>query len=98
MKKYYHATPYKNLESIMLEGILASSYDGVVYLTDRPEDAAKFVYMRGCTDILVLEVSLEEHLVDVSYDHNEKFWGCKAYYCPCSIGRHRITNLIRYQL
>lgn len=98
MKKYYHATPYENLPSIVEKGILVSRFDKVVYLTTSPESAANFVHMRGCKDILVLEVSLEESLVEESFDHNEKFWRCKAYYYPENIDKRRITNLIRYQV
>lgn len=95
-KTYYHATPYHNLESI-LEGGLQAGWDGFVYLTETPEDATKFVTIRGWDDILVVAVDLEDSLVDESFDHNENFFKCKAYIYPDDIPVHGISDYLRYQ-
>ena len=79
-KTYYHATPFENLESIMVKDQeIRKGYDGVVYLTENPGDAAKFLVIRGCRKILVIGVNLEEDLVAESFDHSEAFFKCKAY-------------------
>lgn len=92
---YYHATDYKNLGSILEKGIL-KGYDGFVYLTTSPIDATKFLTIRGCDDILVCKVALEEDLIEESFDHNEKFFRCKAYMYGEDISTDEIINLIRY--
>lgn len=77
-KTYYHATPFENLESIMDQGI-RKSRDGVVYLTEKPEEATRFVVIRGYVDILVCEVQVKEDLVEETFDHSEVFFKCRAY-------------------
>lgn len=79
-KTYYHATPFENLESIMVKDQeIRRGCDGVVYLTEKPEDAVKFLIIRGYTKILVIGVDLEEDMVSESFDHSEAFFKCKAY-------------------
>lgn len=84
-KTYYHATPFENLESIMKDQEIHRGCDGVVYLTDKPKDAVKFLAIRGYTKILVLGINLEEDLVEESFDHSEAFFKCKAYMYPENI-------------
>lgn len=84
LKSYYHATPFENLGSIISEGI-HTGYDGVVYLTEKPYEAARFVAIRGCKKILVIEVIVEENMVKESFDHNEQLFRCKAYTYPKDI-------------
>jgi len=96
-KTYYHATPYENLESIMDQGILRGS-DGVVYLTERPEDAAKFVAIRGCRKILVLGIEIYEDMVEESFDHSQAFFRCKAYTYSDDIPADEITEFLKYEL
>ena len=95
-KTYYHATPYENLESIMDQGI-RKGYDGVVYLTEKHDEAARFVAIRGCKKILVLGIELEEDLVSESFDHSEAFFRCKAYMYPENIPANEITEFKRYE-
>lgn len=95
-RTYYHATPFENLDSITDQG-LHRGCDGVVYLTERPEEAARFVIIRGCRKILVLGVVLEENLVSKSFDHNEKFFGCRAYSYPYDISAREITEFLKYE-
>ena len=92
-KIYYHATPFENLESILEKGIRRGC-DGVVYLTEKPEEAARFVAIRGHMKILVLGVELEEDMVSESFDHNYLFFKCNAYTYPEDIPANEITELI----
>lgn len=62
----YHATPYRNLVDITLDGI-KKSYDGV-YFADSAKAAAGFVALRGETQVAVIPV---ENEVTESFDHNE---------------------------
>lgn len=95
--KYYHATPYENLWSILDKGIKLG-HDRVVYLTDNPKSAAMFLAIRGCKDILVVEVSLSSNKVSESFDHSEAFFKCKAYTYDKPISTSRIKNYFRYDL
>lgn len=95
-KTYYHATPFENLESIMDQG-LHKGCDGVVYLTERPEDAAKFVAIRGYRQILVLGVELEESMISESFDHSFAFFKCEAYTYPDDIPADEITEFLKYE-
>lgn len=97
LKTYYHATPYENLNSIMEKGILKGC-DGVVYLTEKPEDAAKFVAIRGHKKILVLGIEFEEGLVGESFDHSFSFFGCEAYIYPEDIPADEITEFLKYEI
>ncbi len=96
-KTYYHATLFENLESIMDQG-LHKGCDGVVYLTEKPEEAARFVLVRGCTDILVCEVQVSEDLVEEMFDHNPKFFKCRAFGYSDDISPDNITEYIRYTI
>ena len=97
IKTYYHATSFENLESIMNQG-LHKGCDGVVYLAEKPEEAVRFIVIRGCKKILVLGIELEEALVDESFDHNEAFFKCKAYTYADDIPADEITEFLRYEL
>lgn len=96
MKKYYHATPFENFESIARQGILKSKFEGVVFLAEKPEEAARFLAIRLCREILVCEVELDESLVEESFDHNEAFFKCKAYMYHDDIAPEEITDYLKY--
>jgi len=96
LKTYYHATPYENLESIMDQGILRGC-DGVVYLTEKPYEAARFVVIRGCNKILVLGIEMDENLVKESFDHSQAFFKCRAYTYPEDIPADEITEFLKYE-
>ena len=96
-KTYYHATPFENLESIMDQG-LHKGCDGVVYLTEKPDEAVRFIAIRGCKQILVLGIELEEDLVNESFDHSEAFFKCKAYSYEDDIPADEITEFLKYEL
>ena len=95
-KTYYHATPFENLESIIDQGI-RKGYDGVIYLAEKPEEAARFVAIRGCRKMLVLGIELEEDLVNESFDHSQAFFKCKAYYYSDDIPVDEITEFLTYE-
>lgn len=97
LKTYYHATPYENLESILDQGILRGS-DGVVYLTEQPDEAARFVAIRGYKKILVLGVEMEENLIEESFDHSQLFFKCRAYMFQGDIPADEITEFLSYDL
>lgn len=82
MKQFYHATDFANLESIFLDGILAKNPEGLVYLAETAEDAAKFVLLRGYTHILAVKVEIPDELeanISESFDHSQKFFKCRAF-------------------
>lgn len=95
-KTYYHATPFENLQSILEKGILRGC-DGVVYLTEKPDEALRFLRIRFYNDLLVCEVKLNENKVEESFDHNEAFFKCKAYAYSEDINPTKITNMYRYK-
>ena len=97
LKTYYHATPFENLESIMDQGIIRGC-DGVVYLAEEPEDAAKFVAIRGVRTILVLGIEIEENMVEESFDHSYSFFGCEAYMYKGDIPADDVTEFRKYEL
>lgn len=98
LRKYYHATPYENLESIVYHKGILKGCDGMVYLTDSPESAATFVAIRGCKDILVIEVLLDDSKVEESFDHSPAFFKCRAWMHKGTIIPEYIQRLIRYNL
>lgn len=69
---YYHATSYENLASIVVDGI-KSGMEGVVYLTKERDDALKFLAIRGCHDILTVEVLIDSEKVEETFDHSLQF-------------------------
>lgn len=97
MKYYYHATPMQNYYSISDIGILRGN-DEVTYLTEKPEEAVRFIAIRGYKEILVCKVWLDENLVEESFDHNENFFKCKAYTYPFDIGIDQIHDYIGYEV
>lgn len=97
-KTYYHATPFENLESIMVtDQEIRKGCDGVVYLTEKPNDAVKFLVIRGYTKILVIGVDLEEDMVSESFDHSEAFFKCKAYTYPENISMDCFVNVQTFE-
>ena len=94
LKSYYHATPFSNLNSILEKGIKVG-IDGVVYLTEEPDEAVRFVAIRGFKKILVIEVEVEEDMVEESFDHNFNFFKCKAFVYPNNISVSEFGGNIR---
>lgn len=96
MKTFYHATPFENLDSIIDKGILKSRYDGLVYLTEKPEEAVRFLAIRLCREILVCEVEVDESLIEETFDHSNVFFKCRAYGYKGDIKPTAITNFVKY--
>ena len=94
LKSYYHATPFENLNSIFKKGI-TRGIDGVVYLAEKPEEAARFVAIRGFDKILVIEVELEDDMVEESFDHSQAFFKCRAFMYPHDISINEFGDNIR---
>lgn len=78
MSRYFHATDFQNLCSIMEQG-LKLSYDGVVYLCEKAEDALKFAVIHCIPKILVIEVDVDDSNIVETFDHSEVFFKCKCY-------------------
>ena len=76
--KFYHATNFSNISSIIDEGLVPGA-DGIIYLADSFVNAVKFVILRGYKRILVCEVELDESQVEETFDHSSTFFQCKSY-------------------
>ena len=61
-KKYYHAATPETMEKIIADGVVKRGWDGCVYLCEKPQDAAKFVAIRGHDEVAVIEVILPANL------------------------------------
>lgn len=97
MKKcFYHATPFENLCSILDKGIKVG-HDGIVYLTETPEDAVKFLRIRLYNDVLVVCVELEECDVHETFDHSQAFFKCRAFGYPKDIMPNQMGEMLRYK-
>lgn len=95
---YYHATDMRNLGSILSEG-LKTGPDGIVYLTDTPQNALKFVMLRMVPEILVVAVkesSLDKELLEESFDHSQEFFKCRAWGYMGSIESDILENYRKY--
>lgn len=78
-KKYYHAATPETMEKIIADGVVKRGWDGCVYLCEKPQDAAKFVAIRGHDEVAVIEVILPANKVKESFDHSVQFFQCKAF-------------------
>ena len=72
-KKYYHAATPETMEKIIADGVVKRGWDGCVYLCEKPQDAAKFVAIRGHDEVAVIEVILPANKVKESFDHSVQF-------------------------
>ena len=82
IKYFYHATSKDNLGNILSNGIKRDKIERVVYLTDKGEDAVKFLAMRGHTNIIVFKITaskLDKSKIKESFDHSYSFFKCRAY-------------------
>ena len=98
IKKYYHATRFENLMSIMDKGLIPNSFEGITYLTEDSTHAAIFLAVRGIKNILVVEVELDEDNVIEQFDHNRKFFDCRAFGYDKVIPANKITKYIKFEL
>lgn len=79
MKTYYHATLEKNLESIINDGLKRNKIENAIFLCERPEDAAKFLRVRGFTRFVVIPVRVHERFIQESFDHSASFFRCRCW-------------------
>lgn len=105
-KTYYHATPQDNvIGKIMREGILPG-WDGYVYLAESEIDALKFMYMKyfyrsaNAPTMAVIPIVLDDSEVKESFDHNQEWYGCRAWKYkgtiqPCSFPDIKHINSIK---
>lgn len=94
--RYFHATTHENAEKIMQDGVIRRGMDGGVYICKQPLEAARFVAIRGHETGTIFEVELEERKVVEAHDHNEAFFGCKAYMYMDDIPTQKIVKISRY--
>lgn len=100
MQVMYHGTPYSNMMKLMDEGI-KPGYDGIVYLCEKPEDCAKFLYVRGITDIVVFKVKIPrklEHNLQETFDHSQAFFKCRAFGYFGELKPEMIEPVMKYNL
>lgn len=100
MKYYYHATPYENLPSVLCDG-LKPGPDGLVYLCEKPEDCCKFLYVRGCRNILTVRVKVTKRLENTiieTFDHSPDFFKCRAYASTIPVGLDRLDDFRRWNI
>lgn len=99
MKKLYHATTEENLSSILTKGI-RQGLDGLIYLSDTFDHAARFLYFRTAKTIVVFEIDttkLEKNKIKKSYDHSIDFFGCTAWTYSKKIPPEALTlNIMKY--
>lgn len=97
MKTMYHATSEENYRKILNEKLIRMGIDGIIYLCDESRDAAKFPAIRGVDPVYVMEVQVPiPELIEEQFDHNPKFFGCKAYGYPENIPTQFVTDVIVY--
>ena len=96
MRTMYHATDFINLPSIMEKGLFTGC-DGVIYLCEKPEESLRFIFLHGIKEVLVVKVLIEEKMLEESFDHNEQYFGCKAYTYGQNIGLDEIDSFLKYK-
>lgn len=95
-RRYFHATTHENAKKIMQDGVIRKGLEGGVYICKKPLEAARFVAIRGNDTGTILEVELEERKIVEAHDHNEAFFGCKAYMYMDDIPTAKIVKISRY--
>ena len=94
--RYFHATTYANADSIIKDGVIRKGMDGGVYVCKQPLEAARFTVIRGQEEGSIFEVELEDRKVFEAHDHNEAFFGCKAYMYMDDIPTAKVVKISRY--
>lgn len=98
---YYHATLWENYPSIKAEGLrIDKSLDLRIYLCKTADDCKRFFEIRPHLwdkVITVLKLELDESTVFESTDHDEKYFGCKAYYTEQDVPPERIKSFSNYE-
>ena len=79
---YYHATLEENAYSIVSDGEIKPSIEGIVYCCTSLEDSLKFVVLRAIKGqhIVIFKINVPEGVeVEETFDHSEQFFQCKSY-------------------
>ena len=97
VKKYYHATNFANFLGIMAQDVIKAGIDGGVYLCETEKDACKFLAIRGEREVYVFEVEVDETKVVESFDHDESYFGCKAYLYLGDIPYSNVTLVLVFK-
>ena len=97
LKKYYHATGKWLMDSIIREGIIRTGAFGEIYFCEKPEDAMKFVAIRGYEEVDVIEFELLEEKVEESFDHSFEFWKFRAFTYDKNVVLKGNENVFRYR-
>lgn len=100
MKIMYHATDMKNLASILEKGLLPNNMDGMVYMTETPEDALKFVAFRNYKEILMIKIKIykkDENKVTETFDHSFQFFKCRAFGYNGTIPVSNLDPYMKYE-
>lgn len=79
MKTMYHATKLDNLDSILSNGLKRNNCEHVIFLCEKPEDAAKFLLVQGIEQFVVIPVFVHEKFLDESFDHSFQFFKCRCW-------------------
>lgn len=81
MKIYYHATTIDNLISI-LENDLKAGNQGCVFMTEKEEEAVRFLILRASNDIVTFKIKVykkDYDKVQETFDHSQSFFKCRAF-------------------
>ncbi len=100
MQTFYHGTPYENMLNIMENGIDPGP-DGLVYMCEKPEDCAKFLYIRGIRNIAVFKIKIPKKLennVEETFDHSYDFFKCRAFGYFGHIDNNMIEPCMQYKI
>lgn len=97
LKKYYHATSKWAMYNIIRSGVIRTGALGAICFCEKPEDAMKFVAIRGYEEVDVIEFELPEEKVKESFDHSFEFWGCRAFTYDKDIVLKGNENVFRYR-
>ena len=100
--KLYHATTQESSNKIIKDwAIKPQGFDKCIFLADNKTSAAMFLAIRGEKEIVVFEVDeskLDNSKLERSFDHNEKFFRCKAYMYTDMISLDDVDELYQYHL
>lgn len=101
MRIMYHATARENMFSILESGIQAKNAEGLVYLCEKPEDAIKFLAIRGCKNIVTFKVKIynkdSDKLIE-TFDHSYRFFKCRAFGFMGDIPAKNVQAHMQYEL
>lgn len=80
MKAFYHATPERNVKSILATGLRPSA-GGYVYLAESIDDAKKFLFFEQ-SNVWIFSVKIsrqDAQNIDETFDHSAMFYSCRAF-------------------